>query len=99
MTVYVIAPNFWVPTAFTPNGDGQNDVFFVHGEGISNFELGVYNRWGEIVFTTKDLLTGWNGKRQLGGEDLPEGAYVYYVKGKLSNGTVINNTGIVNLIR
>lgn len=97
--IYVIEPNFWLPSAFTPNGDMQNDILFAHGEGINNFELGVYNRWGELIWSTKDIMVGWDGKRQLGGEELPEGAYVYYVKGTLSNNTAINSSGLVNLIR
>lgn len=97
--IYVIEPNFWVPSAFTPNGDMQNDVLFAHGEGINNFEIGVYNRWGELVWSTKDIKVGWDGKRQIGGQELPEGAYVYYVKGDLSNGDVIDKSGLVNLIR
>lgn len=99
MTVYVIEPDFWLASAFTPNGDGQNDFLFAHGEGISNFEFGIYNRWGELIFNTKDILVGWDGKRQIGGQELPEGAYVYYVKGDLSNGEVIDKSGLVNLIR
>lgn len=99
MTVTVIEPNFWLPTAFTPNGDQQNDVLYAHGEGIDNFELGVYNRWGELIWSTKDIMVGWDGRRQIGGQELPEGAYVYYVKGDLSDGTVIDKSGLINLIR
>jgi len=99
MTVYVIEPNFWLPSAFTPNDDMENDVLFAHGEGISNFEFGIYNRWGELIFNTKDIMVGWDGKRQIGGQELPEGAYVYYVKGDLSNGEVIDKSGLINLIR
>ncbi|HEY4797721.1 MAG TPA: gliding motility-associated C-terminal domain-containing protein, partial [Bacteroidia bacterium] len=99
MTVFVINPNLWLPTAFTPNGDGKNDVLYVRGEGISDFSFGIYNRWGELVFFSRDIKLGWDGKRQLGGEELPEGAYTYFVKGTLSNNTVINSSGMVNLIR
>ncbi|MBI3502084.1 MAG: PKD domain-containing protein [Bacteroidetes bacterium] len=99
VTIYVIEPTFWVPTAFTPNGDMQNDVLFAHGEGIDGFEFGIYNRWGELVWSTKDIKVGWDGRRQIGGQELPEGAYVYYVKGTLTNGDVINTSGLINLIR
>lgn len=95
----VLPSSFWVPTAFTPDGNGISDVFYVRGEGIKNFEFSIFNRWGEQIFISRDINLGWDGKRQNGGEDLPIGAYVYYIKGILSNGEVIQSKGIVNLIR
>jgi gliding motility-associated-like protein len=51
-----------VPTAFTPNGDGTNDIVFVKGWGIKKLlEFDIYNRWGELVFTTDDINVGWDG--------------------------------------
>ncbi len=97
--IKVIAPAFWVPTAFTPNGNGENDVFYVRGAGIKNFEMGIFNRWGEQIFITKSIDLGWDGKRPISGEELPAGAYVYYVKGILTDGTSVNSKGLINLIR
>jgi gliding motility-associated-like protein len=52
-----------VPTAFSPNGDGVNDVVYVDGWGIKKLlEFKIYNRWGELLFTSNDLKTGWDGK-------------------------------------
>jgi gliding motility-associated-like protein len=52
-----------VPSAFTPNNDGKNDVFRVVGvETISKFDLKIYNRWGEVVFATTEKAKGWDGK-------------------------------------
>ncbi|HEY4798606.1 MAG TPA: gliding motility-associated C-terminal domain-containing protein, partial [Bacteroidia bacterium] len=100
ITVFVINLNLWLPTAFTPNGDGKNDVLYVHGEGISDFSFGIYNRWGEMIFFTKDIKTGWDGTRQAGGEEVPEGAYIYFVKGTdLKTGQPIDSYGKINLIR
>ncbi|MFL5763769.1 MAG: YCF48-related protein [Bacteroidia bacterium] len=99
VTVYVVEPGFWLPTAFSPDGNGSSDIFIVRGEGIQGFEFNIFNRWGERIFHTQDLLTGWDGTRQSTGDKLPEGAYVYEVRGKLSDGTVIDSKGIVNLIR
>lgn len=65
-----------IPTAFTPNGDGLNDVFRIVSRKISLKNFMVFNRWGELVFTTNDLLTGWNGDHK--GQKIP-GVYVYYV--------------------
>jgi gliding motility-associated-like protein len=99
VTVYVIDPAFWLPTAFTPDDNGSSDVFYVRGEGIQDFEMNIFNRWGERVFHSEAITTGWDGTRQSSGDKLPEGAYVYELKGKLSDGTPIASKGIVNLIR
>jgi gliding motility-associated-like protein len=66
----------YVPTAFTANGDGKNDVFKATVLGKTKlFELIVYNRWGEIVFQTNDPSRSWNGK--LNGNDLGSGVFVW----------------------
>jgi gliding motility-associated-like protein len=54
----------YVPNAFTPNGDGMNDVFQPKGFGITQYELLIYDRWGELMFRTTDFNEGWNGARQ-----------------------------------
>ena len=59
-------PIVYVPNAFTPNGDGVNDVFYVYGEGIREMDFYVYNRWGEEIFHTTDINQGWNGKDKNG---------------------------------
>jgi gliding motility-associated-like protein len=97
--ITVIAPDVWLPNAFTPGGNGRNDVFYVRGKGIENFEFAIFNRWGEQVFYSKDMNMGWNGTKQPTGEELQEGAYIYIVKGELSNGDPVNMKGLVNLIR
>ena len=55
--------NLWIPSAFTPNGDGRNDIFRVGGstDGYSDFKMTILNRWGEVVFTGNDMSTGWDG--------------------------------------
>ena len=51
-----------VPTTFTPNGDGNNDIIYVKGWGIKDLvSFQIYNRWGELVFETSDINVGWNG--------------------------------------
>jgi gliding motility-associated-like protein len=99
VTITVIVPSVWVPTAFSPNGNGENDVFYVRGPGITNFELGIFNRWGEQIYYSKKQDQGWDGTRPIGGEELPAGAYLFYVKGKLTDGTVVDKKGLINLIR
>lgn len=97
--VVVLKPTFWTPNTFTPDGNGFNDVFYVRGEGVKNFEFRVFNNWGEEIFFSNDIKIGWDGTRQLGGEKLPQGAYFYNVRGVLTDGTTVNAKDIVNLIR
>jgi len=99
MLLTVFEPTFWVPTAFTPDGNGVSDVFYIRGEGILDLEFTVYNRWGEQIFISKDVNVGWDGTRESSGEKLPAGAYVYQIKGMHTDGTAISLKGIINLIR
>jgi len=99
VSITVIAPSVWIPTAFTPNNDGKNDLLYVRGEGISGFQFAIFNKWGEQIFYSSSIDTGWDGKKSITGEDLPQGAYVYVIKGTLSTGEVVDTKGLVNLIR
>ncbi|MBL7745155.1 MAG: gliding motility-associated C-terminal domain-containing protein [Chitinophagaceae bacterium] len=66
----------FIPTAFTPNNDGRNDLFKALGtETVTKFDMKVFNRWGEIVFQTTDKSKGWDGK--LGGVDQSSAVYIY----------------------
>ena len=60
LTVFVTS-NVFAPNAFTPNGDGINDVFFLKTYRIKQLDLQIFNRWGELVFETNDKNQGWNG--------------------------------------
>lgn len=71
----------YVPTAFSPNGDGLNEIFKAgYGENVSDFQLDIYNRWGERIFHTKDINKGWNGKYN--GIVQPTGIFVWLIKYK-----------------
>ena len=89
--------NIYVPNAFTPNGDGRNDVFHIIGPTIKDLELRIFNQWGQPIFAAKDKSNGWNGLFR--GEPQPAGVYVYTVKAVLYNGTVITKKGTLLLIR
>jgi gliding motility-associated-like protein len=73
---------FFLPNAFTPNGDGLNDTY--KGKGVTDFIGGftmrIYSRWGELVFETTDPGEGWNGRKFNTGSDLPSGVYVCVVE-------------------
>ncbi len=69
----------YMPNAFTPNNDGSNDIFKGKGffQAISNYELNVFNRWGQMIFTSQDPNEGWNGQFENTGAISPLGVYVY----------------------
>ncbi|NIG56630.1 Ig-like domain-containing protein [Chitinophaga sp. Cy-1792] len=89
--------DFFVPNAFTPNGDGRNDVFKAYGSGIREITLQVYTQWGEKVFESNDATRGWDGTYK--GRQQPVGVYVYALKAVMLDGAVITKKGSVNLIR
>ena len=69
----------FVPTAFTPNGDGLNDVFLAKGSGISNFEMKIYDRWGELVYVSDNIEFGWDGKINRLSDVIENGTYMYHI--------------------
>ena len=70
----------FVPNAFTPNGDGLNEIFLPEGDGIVNYKLHIYDRWGNLLFSSYDINTGWDGKFQnKGGDILQEDVYVWKI--------------------
>ncbi len=86
-----------VPSAFTPNGDGYNDLLFVKGGPFQKIKFKVYNNWGELIFETEDQTRGWDGKKN--GEDQPVGVYVWTLEVDMYNNRVIRKNGDVTLIR
>ncbi|MEO1436213.1 MAG: gliding motility-associated C-terminal domain-containing protein, partial [Bacteroidota bacterium] len=88
-----------LPNAFTPNGDGLNDLLFVRGSAIRTINLfRVYDRWGTLVFETSNINDGWDGTYK--GQPLNTGVYVYYVEAPCSqNGSPLFKKGNVTLIR
>lgn len=97
--ITVITPSFWMPTAFTPDGDAKNDVLYVRGNGINDFDFSIYDAWGHLIFRSQDLTIGWNGIYMFTGEQAQKGAYIYHISGTTSDGKIINENGMVNLIR
>jgi gliding motility-associated-like protein len=72
--------NLFIPNTFTPNGDGINDVFYVKGMGmkLENYSLQIIDRWGNIVFETRDINLGWDGTVR--GAAARDGVYTCFVK-------------------
>jgi gliding motility-associated-like protein len=85
-----------VPTGFTPNNDGLNDYFYVIGT-FSDYELRVFNEWGNQIFISNDQSNKWDGTYQ--GKEQPAGTYIYIFNGKAIDGEELKMNGEVNLIR
>lgn len=87
-----------VPNAFTPNGDGVNDIVYVRGWGIKELEsFKIYNRWGQLVFESNDLSIGWDGYFR--GELQNMETYIYVVDAILYSGNKVNKKGNLSLLR
>jgi len=96
--VFKTQPSVFVPTAFTPNSDGKNDLFYPIAVGISRIEyFRVYNRWGQLVFNTTENEKGWDGK--INGKEQATGTYVWLVKAVDYTGKEFFAKGTVTLIR
>ena len=89
----------FVPTAFTPNNDGLNDVFRISGADlVADFSMEVFNRWGQLVFRTADARNGWNG--QWNSRQQPHGLYAYKIQYRMiQSGEQMIRKGSVLLLR
>jgi len=102
LTIYVIdqicdEPYIFIPNAFTPNNDLQNDVFLVRSEILEEMNIKIFNRWGEKIFESNNINLGWDGRYK--GEFSEPAVYVYYFKGKCQNQKYFEKKGNVTLIR
>lgn len=87
-----------VPSAFSPDGNGSNDILRLLVRGIFTLDhFSVYNRWGELVFHTNDVNSGWDGKHR--NTVQPVGVYVYTVIGTDHDGNTVQRQGDVTLVR
>jgi gliding motility-associated-like protein len=87
----------YVANNFTPNGDGNNDIIYVHGKNINTLSFYVYDQWGQLLFTSTDVNKGWDGYFK--GSLMPVGVYVYYLKATMSNGAQLSKKGTITLLR
>jgi len=91
-------PDIYVVNGFTPNGDGKNDKFVPFPVGIRQLTyFRVFNRWGQLLFSTTTLNEGWDGT--FAGKEQPSGVYVWIVQGVTKNDKLISKKGTVALIR
>lgn len=96
----VIIPegSIWLPNVFSPNGDGSYDQFQVKGEGIQQFRMKIFDRWGRVVYTQVQLEMGWNGRRS-SGQEAPIGVYYYELEAVYFTGERVLQNGSFTLLR
>ena len=87
----------FVPNAFSPNDDGINDLFLIIHCPLDNYRLNIYNRWGELVYTTDDPDAGWDGTFKRVPQ--PLGVFAYYLQATADGGERIFRKGNVTLLR
>jgi gliding motility-associated-like protein len=92
-------PALYVPNTFTPNEDENNNTFKIYGEYVDFFEMKIYNKWGELIFESNDLNSGWDGT--YGGVLCPDGIYSYEIKYSFTtdDASVFRQIGHVNLMK
>jgi gliding motility-associated-like protein len=88
-----------VPTAFTPNADGENDAYFVRAENLRDFTISIFNRWGRQVFSSENLDFQWDGVDETSGEPLQEGVYVCLIKATDIDGNDVSESRTITLLR
>jgi gliding motility-associated-like protein len=98
LTITLVSPDndLFIPTAFSPNGDNENDKFLVRGS-YTSITMVVYNRWGEKVFETKVKDQGWDGTQN--GTNAPSDSYGYYIELVMTDGSTQIFKGDILLVR
>lgn len=89
----------YVPSAFTPNGDGHNDYFTAYGRNIYSYQMYIFDRWGGLVFKTDDINLPWYGDNIFTNEPCMQGVYIYLIYVKDANGVKHRHYGSVTLLR
>lgn len=91
-------PDIYVPNAFTPDGNGINDILRAIPVGIKDFHyFRIFNRWGAMIFTTTNALNGWDGS--IRGNQQPTGTYVWMAEGLDYKGNIVQRKGTVTIIK
>jgi gliding motility-associated-like protein len=89
---------FFMPTAFTPDGDNLNEAFSPKGRGIKDYEMTIFDRWGQVLFRTKSLKYGWDGRDRLG-DPVKPGIYAYKVDVEWYTGRIYSTLGSITLVK
>ncbi len=94
--------NIFIPNVFTPNGDGVNDLFYVVGSGLgpADFQLLIFNRWGQLIFESNHIEQKWDGRNKSGTHYVSEGVYPFIlIIGLIDSTERIERTGHVTVLR
>ena len=97
VTVEVLIPDLFIPTGFSPNNDGVNDVVFIRSLDIQTMNFQIFDRWGGLVFETNDQKVGWDGTFK--GKKLDFGAYLFKFEATLLDGEKIKQSGSITLFK
>jgi gliding motility-associated-like protein len=97
--VVYVDPTLYIPNAFTPGPDAFNPIFYVYGRGIQDFELSIFTRWGQCIYMSTEMDSGWDGT--FNGSPAQQGVYVYQVNftSVLQPGRLQQRMGHVTLLR
>ena len=100
ITIYLFCDQsqVFIPNSFTPNKDGQNDVFYLRGSGISTIKsFRIYNRWGQLVFESHSLQDGWDGVFKGKPQDMD--VYTWTLDATFHSGAIVQRSGNLTLLR
>jgi gliding motility-associated-like protein len=97
VNIEIVCGDVFVPSAFSPNDDGENDLECVYSDCIEQMTFSIYNRWGEKVFETNNMNICWDGTWN--GKELNSAVFVYTLEGFLINGQAVSQKGNISLIR
>jgi len=95
--IVLVTGTLYVPNAFTPNGDGLNDIFRASGKNIEEFNMKIYNRWGELIFESFHIDDGWNGA--IGNYLVQPDVYIWDIIAKEHTGVAFERRGHVTVVR
>lgn len=98
VTIFSTQPDIFVPTAFTPNGDGKNDIMRPTLVGMKKLDFfNIYNRWGQLIYSTNEIGRGWDGSYE--GNKQPPGTYVFVTQALNYKDQLVEKKGTIVLIR
>lgn len=98
VTIAIDCDDIQVPTGFSPNGDGINDILYIYSNGeFSQVALRIYNRWGQLVFYTTDIHAGWDGTYK--GTPMDSQTLAYVLHAVSMNGAVTHNSGNITIVK
>ncbi|MDQ3072227.1 MAG: gliding motility-associated C-terminal domain-containing protein [Bacteroidota bacterium] len=92
-----IAPQYYIPNAFSPNGDGVNDTLRIAGIGMREVRVSIYDRWGSLVYASAGTEANWDGKFR--NTTVPEGVYMYKLWMRGDDGTAFVRRGTVTVVK